>query len=116
MHQCKETGRDPGSRRAPRGFASTAPPCGDASKHPPIPEVLLRPMSQRTLLIAAVLAVACSPDRPPAGEAATLVLRNGKIVTGDSARPEAQAIAVRGSTILAVGSNAEINRLVGDST
>ena len=73
-------------------------------------------MNPRTLSIAALLAVACSPSRPPAGEAATLVLRNGRIVTVDSARPEAEAIAVRGSTILAVGSNSEINRLVGDST
>src|SRR5215207_3305707 len=73
-------------------------------------------MNPRTLFFAALFAVACSSSRPPAGEAATLVLRNGRIVTVDSARPEAQAIAVRGWTILAVGSNAEINRLVGDST
>src|SRR5688572_33263959 len=73
-------------------------------------------MNPRSLLFAELLAVACSPSRPPAGEAATLVLRNGRIVTVDSARSEAQAIAVRGSTILAVGSNSEINQHVGDST
>jgi predicted amidohydrolase YtcJ len=73
-------------------------------------------MNTRLFLIAALFAAACSPSQPPAGEAATLVLRNGRIVTVDSARPEAQAIAVRGSTILAVGSNSEINRHVGDST
>ncbi|MDF2771754.1 MAG: Amidohydrolase 3 [Geminicoccaceae bacterium] len=65
---------------------------------------------------AATVAAACSPSRAPSGEAATLVLRNGRIVTVDSARPEAQAIAMRGATMLAVGSNAEIDRLVGDST
>ena len=36
---------------------------------------------------------------------ATLVLRNGKIVTVDAAMPEAQAIAVRGDRIIAVGTN-----------
>jgi predicted amidohydrolase YtcJ len=75
-----------------------------------------RSMKTRLFLTAALLAAACTPSQPPAGEAATLVLRNGRIVTVDSARPEAQAIAVRGSTILAVGSNSEINRHVGDST
>ena len=72
-------------------------------------------MRHRTFLIIAGLA-ACSPPRAPSGEAATLVLRNGHIVTVDSARPEAEAVAIRGATILAVGSNAEIGRLIGDST
>ena len=73
-------------------------------------------MNQRSLLFVAALATACSSPRAPAGEAATLVLRGGHVVTVDSAKPEAEAIAMRGSTILAVGSNAEINRLIGDST
>jgi hypothetical protein len=73
-------------------------------------------MTSRSLLLLAAVTVACSESRAPAGEAASLVLRNGRIVTVDSALPEAQAIAMRGSTILAVGSNAEINRLIGDST
>jgi hypothetical protein len=73
-------------------------------------------MTSRSLLLLAAVTVACSPPRAPAGEAASLVLRNGRIVTVDSTRPEAEAIAMRGSTILAVGSNQEINRLIGDST
>ena len=73
-------------------------------------------MRIRSLLIVAALAAACSPPRAPAGEAATLVLRNGRIVTVDSTKPEAQAIAIRGSTILAVGTDAEINRLIGDTS
>ena len=73
-------------------------------------------MRHRTVVIVAAFAAACSSPRAPSGEAATLVLRNGRIVTVDSARPEAEAIAVRGATILAVGSNAEIGRLIGDST
>ena len=51
------------------------------------------------------------PVRP-----ADLVLRNGKIVTVDEAKPEAQALAVRGDTIAAVGSNQEIQPYVGAAT
>src|SRR5438132_12183177 len=43
---------------------------------------------------------------------ADLVLRNGKIVTVDEAKPEAQAIAINGDTITALGSNQEIQRYV----
>ena len=44
---------------------------------------------------------ALQQSMPPAD----LVLRNGKIVTVDDEKPEAQALAVRGDTIAAVGSN-----------
>jgi predicted amidohydrolase YtcJ len=47
---------------------------------------------------------------------ATLVLLNGHVVTVDSTKPDAQAVAVAGDRILAVGSDAEISRLVGPST
>ena len=47
---------------------------------------------------------------------ADLVLRNGKIVTVDEAKPEAQAVAISGDTIVAVGSNQEIQPYVGAST
>ena len=40
---------------------------------------------------------------------ATHVYRNGTILTMDSGGSQAQALAVRGETILAVGSDAEIN-------
>ena len=56
------------------------------------------------------------PAQQPAPEPATLVLRNGKVVTVDAALPEAQAIAVRGDKILAVGSNADIAKLAGPNT
>ena len=49
-------------------------------------------------------------------EPATMVLRNGKIVTVDAAMPEAQAIAVRGDRIIAVGTNDAIQRYVGPAT
>jgi len=47
---------------------------------------------------------------------ATLVLRHGKIVTVDAAMPEAQAIAIRGDRIAAVGSNDAIQPYIGPST
>ena len=45
-----------------------------------------------------------------------MVLRNGKIVTVDAAMPEAQAIAIRGDRIAAVGTNADIQRYIGPAT
>lgn len=50
-----------------------------------------------------LLTVACM--QRAAVEPATIVLRNGKIVTVDDAKPEAQAIAIDGDRIAAVGSN-----------
>lgn len=51
-----------------------------------------------------------------AGATADLVLLNGHVVTVDSARPAAQAVAIRGDQIFAVGSNRDIRRLVGAQT
>lgn len=68
-----------------------------------------------TATLSFALAAGCSATEA-ASETATLVLRNGTVVTVDSARPQAQAVAISGSTILAVGSNREINRYVGDET
>jgi hypothetical protein len=44
------------------------------------------------------------------------LLLNGKIVTVDSAKPEAQALAIRGDTLVAVGSTAEIEPYRGPAT
>jgi predicted amidohydrolase YtcJ len=49
-------------------------------------------------------------------DAADLVLLNGRIVTVDETRPEAQAVAVVGDRIRAVGSNRGIRRHVGPGT
>src|SRR5262245_2498358 len=40
---------------------------------------------------------------------ADLIVRNARIWTGDSAQPRAQAVAVRGERLLAVGTNAQID-------
>jgi predicted amidohydrolase YtcJ len=67
-------------------------------------------------LLAAVVALAVTSYQPSSVEPATLVLRNGKVVTVDDKVPEAQAIAIRGDRIAAVGSNTEIQRYVGPGT
>ena len=71
-------------------------------------------MTSRTLATLILLAtpLAANAQTP----AATLVLTNGRIVTVDSTRPEAQAVAIAGDRIIAVGSNAEIQRLVTRAT
>lgn len=47
---------------------------------------------------------------------ADLVLRNGKIVTLDPAKPQVEAIAITGGKIVAVGSNAEMGREIQPAT
>jgi len=66
------------------------------------------------LLLVSIAPLACG--RTPAVEPATMVLRGGKIVTVDAATPEAQAMAVRGDTIVALGTNDEIQAYVGPAT
>lgn len=61
-------------------------------------------------LCALALLVACGT--PPAD----LVLRNGRVATADDAMPEAEAIAVTGDRIVAVGSSEDIARHVGEAT
>ncbi len=53
---------------------------------------------------------------PPVRYHATLILLHGNIYTGDPARPRAEAVAVSGEAIFAVGSNAEIEALKESGT
>ncbi len=53
---------------------------------------------------------------PAAVPPADLVLRGGKIVTVDETRPEVEALAARGDTIVASGSNQDIQRYIGPQT
>jgi predicted amidohydrolase YtcJ len=66
------------------------------------------------LTAAVVLAAGCAAG--PQAEVADLVLRNGQVVTVDDDMPEAEAIAIRGHTILAVGTDEEIARYIGRNT
>ena len=65
--------------------------------------------------LAALAAVAAAP-RPLAVPAADRVFLNGRVWTAHPARPRAQALALAGDTILAVGTDAEIRRCVGPAT
>ena len=66
----------------------------------------------RSALLLAILIVACEPP----AEYADLVLTGGKVVTVDDASPEAEALAVTGYTITAVGTSEDIAQYVGPST
>jgi len=52
----------------------------------------------------------------PEGERADLVLKNGRVLTMDPARPVASALAIAGDRVVAVGSDAEIDRFRGEGT
>ena len=82
-------------------------------------------MSRRASVLAASVAAAIAasvaavsvvslqqPARPPAD----LELLNGKIVTLEDSRPEAQAVAVVGDKIADLGSTEDIKRHVGPKT
>jgi len=67
--------------------------------------------------IAAVFIGTCAGcDRASSPSQADLVLRDGRVITMDPARPQAEALAVAGEQIVAVGSDSEIDAYVGDST
>jgi predicted amidohydrolase YtcJ len=73
--------------------------------------------SARALPIALVLAAllaACAPSTPPAPSVAvTLAVVNGVVWTGDPSRPAAQAVAIDGDRIVAVGTSDEIRSVAG---
>ncbi len=69
------------------------------------------------LLAAFVLTfVACTDAPEQVGPIADLVLINGNVVTVDERNPSAEAVAVSGDRIVAVGSNADIGEIIGDAT
>ena len=67
-------------------------------------------------LFVAAAAVAAWAHRPQPTAPPDLILVNGHIVTVDDARPEAQAVAIRGDRIVAVGTTDEIKRSAGPNT
>jgi predicted amidohydrolase YtcJ len=74
---------------------------------------------KKSLVALSVVVVALSAAVTYVGgqtQPADLVLRGGRILTLDSAVPEAQALAARNGAIVAIGSNADVERFVGSST
>ena len=74
-----------------------------------------RPRALPALAAGSAIALSGCGGAPPAPPA-DLVLTGGRIVTMDPARPEATALAARGGRLVAVGSEAEVERLVGPAT
>jgi len=64
------------------------------------------------LLLLASIAAARKDDHPPAD----LAVINAKVWTVDAAHPRAEALAIVGERIVAVGSNAEIQEWIGPQT
>lgn len=63
------------------------------------------------------LLLACTAATAPlAAQAPDRIFLNAKIWTGDSTRPTAEAIAVRGDRIVALGSSKALRRLAGPAT
>jgi predicted amidohydrolase YtcJ len=60
-------------------------------------------------LSLAIAALLLAPPASLQAQEADLIVRNGRIWTGDSTRRFAQALAVRGERLLAVGTNAEVD-------
>lgn len=59
------------------------------------------------VFLSALLSLSASGQQAPAD----LILLNGKVFTADSAKPSAEAVAIRGERIIAVGTSAEIEKL-----
>lgn len=77
------------------------------------------PLPRRASALAMLVTMgACSPAAQPdtLPSVPDLVLLNGKVFTADPERPWAEAVAVGGERILAVGTTAEIEDLAGPST
>jgi len=69
-------------------------------------------MKRFSMLLLAISVLACAPSEDPAD----LVLMNGRIVTMDPANPVVEAVAARGQKLVAVGSNAAAEGLIGPGT
>ncbi len=68
------------------------------------------------LSVLLLMLVGCSERAQEAAAPADLVLLGGNVVTVDERQPRAEAVAIRGDRILAVGSNADIHEFIGADT
>ncbi len=87
-------------------FAANCEPAERAAEAPPA-------LRRRTLLAGAAAAAALLPGVAPAQPAATTVFTGGTILTVDARFSQAEAIAIRGNQILAVGSGATVRAAAG---
>jgi predicted amidohydrolase YtcJ len=70
-------------------------------------------MKRSLAVLAAMVATVCSAQQT---QYADLVLRGGKVITVDAQDRVAEAVAVTGNRIAAIGTNQEIARLIGPQT
>jgi predicted amidohydrolase YtcJ len=68
----------------------------------------------KSLLVAAAIMVAAPVSAQV--EPADLILRSGRVWTGEDDQPYVDAVAIRGNEILAVGSDAEVMAFQGEDT
>ena len=68
------------------------------------------------LIVVGILAAAAFVAPQPAGGPADLILVNGRVYTVDAARPWSEAVAIRGSRIVAIGTNADARLYTGVGT
>ena len=66
-----------------------------------------------SLILSLFIAACGTPEAP---ETASLVVRDARVWTGNADQPWAEAVASRGDSIIAVGSNTEIEALIGEDT
>jgi predicted amidohydrolase YtcJ len=64
------------------------------------------------IVVISISLLACAPSEDPA----ELVIMGGRIVTMDSAYPEATALAARDGILVAVGSDRVVDRYIGENT
>jgi hypothetical protein len=79
-----------------------------------VKELVMTVTTLSSVAVAILLTLPYGPAhcQPPAD----LVMRGGRIVTLDPQLPVAEALAASGDRIVAVGSDADVQPLIGDST
>jgi predicted amidohydrolase YtcJ len=87
--------------------------------HAPLPGIgevhIMKSITLASIMLAAFAALSAPNARQPASPA-SLVLLNGKLVTLDDSQPQAEAIAIDGTRIRALGSTASMRRHIGEGT
>ncbi len=69
-----------------------------------------------TFLAIGAILQACATTMMPRDAPLSIAIINGAVWTGDSPHPRAEAVAIRGDRIVAVGSNDQIRKLASSST
>src|SRR5262245_54564002 len=73
-------------------------------------------LPRRLSAVALIVTAAIASPRTSLAQDADLIVRNARIWTGDSTRPRAEALAVRGERLIEVGTNAQADAHRGART